>query len=91
VVQVDALAIGLAAVAMGAGRTRADQAVDPAVGIYVDGRPGAGVTRGQPLARLRVRRREDAAAIFERVARSFVVGDRPPPARPLVLGRIAAL
>jgi pyrimidine-nucleoside phosphorylase len=90
VARVDALAIGLAAVAMGAGRARADQAVDPAVGIYVDGRPGMRVTRGQPLARLRVRRREDAVAVLERVAGSFVVDDAPPPARPLVLGRITA-
>jgi pyrimidine-nucleoside phosphorylase len=85
---VDALGIGLAAVAMGAGRTRADQKVDPAVGIYVDARPGMRITRAQPLARLRVRRQEDAAAIIERVAGSFRVGDAPPPARALVLGRI---
>ena len=41
--RVDALDIGLAAVAMGAGRTRADQAVDPAVGITVLAKPGARV------------------------------------------------
>jgi pyrimidine-nucleoside phosphorylase len=88
--RVDALGIGLAAVAMGAGRTRADQAVDHAVGIYVDARPGARVTRGQPLARLRVRSKGDAATVVERVASSFVLGDASPPQRPLVLGRISA-
>jgi pyrimidine-nucleoside phosphorylase len=90
VVEVDALGIGLAAVAMGAGRTRADQKVDPAVGIYVDARRGTRVVRGQPLARLRVRRAEDAAAIRERVAGSFRFDDAPPPVRALVLGRILA-
>jgi thymidine phosphorylase len=90
VVEVDALGIGLAAVAMGAGRTRADQEIDPAVGIYVDARPGMRVVRGQPLARLRVRRPEDAAPIRERVAGSFRVDDAPPPVRALVLGRIPA-
>jgi thymidine phosphorylase len=88
VTQVDALGIGLAAVAMGAGRTRADQKVDHAVGIYVDARPGTRVAPGQPLARLRVRTKGDAAGIVERVAESFVVGDAAPPQRPLVLGRI---
>jgi pyrimidine-nucleoside phosphorylase len=89
-VRVDALAIGLAAVAMGAGRTRADQRVDPAVGLYIDGRPGMRVTRGQALARLRVRSKEDAAPVVERVAGSFEVGDAPRAARALLLGRFPA-
>ena len=84
----DALGIGLAAVAMGAGRTRADQAVDHAVGIYVDAKPGTRVVRGQPLARLRVRARGDAAAVLDRVVGAFVIGDASPPQRPMVLGRI---
>ena len=74
---------------MGAGRTRADQKVDPGVGIYVLAKPGAPVTKGQPLARLRVRKKADAAAIAERVRAAFVLGDAPPAVRPLVLGRIA--
>jgi pyrimidine-nucleoside phosphorylase len=87
--QVDALAIGLAGVAMGAGRTRADQAVDHAVGILVEAKPGARVSRGQPLARVLVRTRDEAAAaIAARVAGAFVVGDAPPPHRPLLLGRV---
>jgi pyrimidine-nucleoside phosphorylase len=86
---VDALAIGLAGVAMGAGRTRADQAVDHAVGIVVEAKPGAHVTRGQPLARILVRKRDETAAgIAARVAAAFELGDASPPHRPLVLGRI---
>jgi pyrimidine-nucleoside phosphorylase len=90
VVRADALAIGLAAVAMGAGRVRADQPVDHAVGIYVDAKPGARVVRGQPLARLRVRKAEDAAAVKDRVAAAFAIGDAPATSRPgpLVVGRI---
>jgi pyrimidine-nucleoside phosphorylase len=87
-VRIDALAIGLAAVAMGAGRTRADQAVDPAVGLRIGKKPGARVSRGEPLVRLRVHRRSDAEPIAERLRHAFVVGDSPPPARPLVLDRI---
>jgi pyrimidine-nucleoside phosphorylase len=88
VVRVDALAIGLAAVAMGAGRTRADQEVDHGVGILIEAKPGARISRGEPLARLRVRRRERAGEIAERVGAAFTIGDAPPVSRPLVLGRI---
>jgi len=90
VVRADALAIGLAAVAMGAGRTRADQAVDHGVGIVVEKKPGARVARGEPLARLRVRHRADAQPIVERVRGAFTLGDAPPPSRPLVLDRLDA-
>jgi pyrimidine-nucleoside phosphorylase len=86
--RVDALAVGLAAVAMGAGRTRADQSVDLGVGIYVDAKPGARVSGGDALARLRVRVRDGAAGVAERVRSAFVLSDRAPAARPLVLGRI---
>jgi pyrimidine-nucleoside phosphorylase len=88
VVRADALAIGLAAVSMGAGRTRADQAVDHGVGIFVEKKPGARVGRGEALARLRVRHRTRAQSIVERVRDAFTVGDAPPPPRPLVLGRV---
>jgi len=86
--RVDALAIGLAAVAMGAGRSRADQPVDPGVGILVEKRPGARVRTGEPLARLLVRDRSAAIAIAERVRGAFTIDDAPPAPRPLVLDRI---
>jgi pyrimidine-nucleoside phosphorylase len=89
VTRADALAIGLAGVAMGAGRTRADQAVDHAVGILVEAKPGARVSKGQPLARVLVWTKDEAAAaIAARVAGAFEVGDAPPADRGLLLGRI---
>ena len=48
---IDPLEIGLSAVAMGAGRTRADHAVDPAVGIELEVTRGSRVERGAALAR----------------------------------------
>jgi len=89
VVRADALAIGLASVAMGAGRTRADQPVDHGVGILVEKKPGDRVRRGEPLARLRVRDRTGAAPIVDRVRGAFAVGEASPRPRPLVLDRIA--
>ncbi len=85
---VDALAIGLAGVAMGAGRTRTDQAVDPAVGIRIDAKPGRAVKAGDTLAVLQVRRASDADAVLARVADAFSVGDEKPHAGPLVIERV---
>ena len=88
VARVDALEIGLAAVSMGAGRTRADQKVDPTVGISVDVKPGASVARGEPLARIFVRDAQGAAKIEARVRAAFVIEDQAPALSPLLLGRV---
>ena len=85
---VDALEIGLAAVAMGAGRTRADQAVDHGVAILIEAKPGTHILHGEPLARLRVRSRHDSDGIAGRVRAAFTIDDTPRAPRPLVLGRI---
>jgi pyrimidine-nucleoside phosphorylase len=85
---IDAMEIGLASVAMGAGRTRVDQAIDHGVGIEIVAKPGTRVGSGAPLARLIVRRQADAAAIVERVRSAFELDENPPAMRPLVLDRI---
>nr|WP_240806784.1 thymidine phosphorylase [Polyangium spumosum] len=88
VVAIDPLEIGLAAVAMGAGRTRVDQQVDHAVGIEILAPRGAGVRRGEPLARLHVRTAAAAEAVAERVQSAFRVSSTPEASPPLLLGRI---
>jgi pyrimidine-nucleoside phosphorylase len=85
---VDALAVGLAAVAMGAGRTRADQAVDHGVGIRIEAKPGARVSRGEAVARLYVRHEADAVPIAQRISGAFTYSDAPVMPRALVLGRL---
>ncbi|MDP9149209.1 MAG: thymidine phosphorylase [Myxococcota bacterium] len=88
VAHVDALAIGLASVAMGAGRTRADQAVDHGVGILIEAKPGMPIARGQPLARLLVRERRAGEALIQRVRAAFAIAHQPPLPRPLITGRV---
>ncbi len=86
---VDALGIGLAAVAMGAGRTRADQAVDHAVGIRVEAKPRTRVAKGEPLARVYCRSNaRNVGDVVERVRTAFTLGETAPPVRPLLLGRV---
>ncbi len=88
---IDALAIGLAAVAMGAGRARADAKVDPAVGISIDAKPGTHVKAGDVLARVHVRNAPDADAIAARVLGAFAIGEQLRlPVPPLVCGRLPA-
>jgi pyrimidine-nucleoside phosphorylase len=85
---IDAREIGLAAVAIGAGRTRADQPVDPGVGIELLAKPGDAVKKGAPLARLHVR--APAPEVADQVLAAFHVTPRRPRPTPLVLERIAA-
>ncbi|MEO0322102.1 MAG: thymidine phosphorylase [Myxococcota bacterium] len=86
--RIESKELGLVAVAMGAGRTRSDQAVDPAVGITVHAKPGDAVAEGSALATLHVRSRRNTAALRDRVAGAFSIGARRPAPRPLVLEAI---
>ncbi|MBX3225790.1 MAG: thymidine phosphorylase [Labilithrix sp.] len=85
---IDALTLGLTGVAMGAGRTRADQKVDPAVGIEIDKKPGEAVKTGDVVARLFLHAANDD--LVTRAASAFTYGDAKPADAPLVVGRITA-
>lgn len=88
VAEIDALAVGLAGVAMGAGRTRADQKVDPAVGITLQKKPGDAVQAGDVLATLHLRASQDGPGLSARVAAAYTVADAAPPSAPLLVGRV---
>ncbi len=88
VASIDALEIGLASVAMGAGRTRAEQTVDAGVGIWIAAKPGESIRRGQILARMHLRPKADAEGLALRVRNAFRLADEPPAPSPLVRGRI---
>jgi len=72
-----ALAIGIAAIHLGAGRSRAGDPVDHAVGIVLEAGPGDEVGSGQPLATIHARDHETAAAAARDVAAAFEIGDDP--------------
>ena len=88
---IDAEAVGVAAVALGAGRTRADEPVDHGVGITVLAKVGDRVEAGRPLALVHFGRRgkEPPEAVAERVLHAYQIGEREPPAEPLLIARIA--
>jgi len=83
---IDPYELGRVAVALGAGRTRADQAVDPAAGIELAVRRGARVARNEPLAWLHVTG-GDPAALVDRTRCAFTIGGARPRLPALVLER----
>lgn len=85
---IDPLELGLTGVLLGAGRTRADQAVDPVVGIVIVAPHGTEVAEGQELAQLHVRSLDQAREVSARVAAAFTIGDSRGVRGPLVLERI---
>ncbi len=80
----DAEEIGLASGALGAGRTRKGDVIDPAVGIVVRCKIGDRLEAGHPLGDVHARSEDDAREAIRRVlaALSVVDGDVSPP--PLV-------
>lgn len=85
----DPLELAWVAVALGAGRTRADQAVDPRVGLELAKKPGQKVAAGEPLAWIHVDQAKSAAPHLERVRAAFTLGARAPQPGPLVIERIS--
>jgi len=82
---VDAERIGTASMLLGAGRTRAEEAVDPSAGIVLEVEPGDAVTAGSPLMHLHHNRPatfDDAIAL---AASAVVIDDRPVTAAPLIM------
>ncbi len=87
---IDAEAIGLAAVALGAGRARLDDRVDPAVGLTLAKKVGQRVERGEPLCAVHhgAGGREVPERVVERVRGAFRIGPGPADPGPLILERI---
>jgi pyrimidine-nucleoside phosphorylase len=86
---IDALALGRLGITLGAGRTRADQKVDPRVGIELSVRLGARVEAGQPLAILHLGHAARAPEHVRAAAQAFSITAQRPRARPRVLEHIA--
>jgi pyrimidine-nucleoside phosphorylase len=85
---VDAELVGRASVALGAGRDRVEDSVDPAVGIMVVAKPGEKVNAGDPVLELHYRDRARLEAAIALATRAIVIGDQAPAARRLVVGEV---
>ncbi len=90
VTNLDAGAIGHAAVALGAGRGTLDDVVDPGVGITIVAPPGADVSAGDPVLILRHRGGRGLDEATELLEEAIGIGDGPFDAKPLVVETIGA-
>jgi pyrimidine-nucleoside phosphorylase len=80
-----ALPVGIAALELGAGRTRKDDAIDHAVGIVCLRKRGDKVERGEALAEIHARTDDAASAAADRVLAAYELGESPPDHRPILL------
>jgi pyrimidine-nucleoside phosphorylase len=87
--RVDAELVGRASVALGAGRDRVDDAIDPAVGILVRAKPGAVVRAGDAIFELHYRDRARLDRALALTARAVQIGETCPAATPLIVAEVA--
>jgi pyrimidine-nucleoside phosphorylase len=85
VVRLGALAIGTAAMRLGAGRATKDDAIDHAVGIVCLRKRGDRVEGGEALAEIHASDESAAEAVVEEVQGAFELLDTAPPDRGVVL------
>ncbi len=84
VVEIDAEAVGLAALDLGAGRRQAEDQVDPAVGILVHKKPGEAVRAGEVIFEIH-HNGPSITEVLARLGQSYRIGDDLPTTQPLVL------
>lgn len=85
---IDAMAVGLAAWRLGAGRARPGERVQAGAGVRLHRRPGEPVAAGEPLFTLYTDTPERFGAALAELSGAWNVGAAPPAARPLIIDRI---
>jgi thymidine phosphorylase len=85
---VDAERIGRAAVALGAGRLRKGDPIDPSVGVIFDPKIGDRLSRGGSIGRVHARDEAAARAAIETVHHALTLSDERVEPPPLVHGWI---
>ena len=73
ITRADAATIGQAVLALGAGRSRADDSIDPTVGIDHLRKTGTAIKAGDPLCRIHARSQADAATAASTLATAFSI------------------
>jgi pyrimidine-nucleoside phosphorylase len=87
---VDAEAVGRVAAALGAGRQRKDDKIDPAVAVELSAKLGDQVERGQPIGQILAGDEDAGRSATDGLLAALRWSDRPVPAPPLVHAVIGA-
>ncbi|HVQ98518.1 MAG TPA: thymidine phosphorylase, partial [Mycobacterium sp.] len=85
---IDAMAVGLTAWRLGAGRSRPGEQVQAGAGVRIHRRSGEPVVAGETLFTLYTDTPESFGAALAELAGGWSVGDAPPLPRPLIIDRI---
>jgi thymidine phosphorylase len=88
VVGMNARAVGMAVVALGGGRSHADDAIDPAVGLSEMTDVGVPIRAGSPLCIVHAASEADAEAAIALVRNAVRIGDVPPVGQPAIMERV---
>jgi thymidine phosphorylase len=84
----DAMAVGVAAWRLGAGRARKEDAVQAAAGVLLLARPGDEVDAGQPLLELHTDTPDAVQGARAALADGLVISDEPAARGPLLVDEI---
>ena len=90
VTHLDALAVGVAAWRLGAGRARKEDDVSHTAGIRCLAKPGDHVERGQPVLELCTDDPARFAPALEALNDALTIGSEPPPKVPIVVDQVGA-
>jgi len=85
-----AIAVGMAALRLGAGRQTKEDEIDHAVGVRCLKKRGDTVTAGEVLAEIHARDETSAGSAEAEVLAAYELGGEPPAPRPIVLETISA-
>jgi pyrimidine-nucleoside phosphorylase len=87
--ELGAVAVGQAALHLGAGRQTKDDSIDHSVGIVCVLKPSDRVSEGKPLAEIHAATDADADEAARELQAAYVLADEPPPRRSVILDVIA--
>ena len=87
---VDPRTVGDGVIALGGGRRNMEDKVDPSVGFLIAAKPEDHVLKGQSLATIFARSKDDLEMGRSVLERAIVISDSAPPPLPLVSHRITA-
>ncbi|HEX8285180.1 MAG TPA: thymidine phosphorylase [Pyrinomonadaceae bacterium] len=90
VVSIDSAEVGRAVAAIGGGRARVEDKIDPAVGYHARARTGQQVSAGEPLGLLYCRPGAGADVAAARIRAAYTVGDAAPDQVPELIKEVIA-
>jgi len=88
IARVEPRAVGRGIIALGGGRTRMEDTIDPSVGFVIRARPGDVVRVGEPMATIFARNEAGIAAGMASLAEAIHIAEEAEPPLPLVSHRV---